>query len=848
MKNPEISSLIEDAVFSQKNIISLPAGTPDEDVRAALRDIMRQHPEFFWFSHQYSYFASNSLLYLGYNFPAKKRRIFEIEIRKVVDNYFQPLKLEGLNEFGKVAYVYKWIKEYTDYNPHSSFNQTVYSVLINRSSVCTGYAKTAQYLLGLIGIESKLVFGKFHKDPTDTGRHAWNIVRIDGNWYHVDFSLADPVMGYLLADDEKPKEYDGLLWNYFCKPTSYILKSRSIERPDDYPPCIGDIDKYAHVALIPKNAGVRVLKSDSGTQSQVFVFPDDKHSVIKDGRESSESLHREYEILRKLKGCKHVVDARELCDKGLVLENLTPWSELLASHYYRPDEESLRKILFQLSVGLTECLRHGIVFTDIHYNNVFVNGQGIFKWGDFGTAYGSDGSGNIPPEMIGENGIPFGSLWFMAPETYRRKIFTQSSAIYSMAMMAYFVMNGMRPPFWKGGGDDTVALQRKWNGDFIVAPSSAVFPHLAPLVCDILNSGDNPVFHSIDEFISALFNLNYVPRNPRSASSNQAPPSSCAPMPCHADDDFARPLASSAPVDSDVFVSTMMTPPRDLNPGVTHVIKREKKSIWKKIFSKKVKGENLYASVFAPSEVEVDSYFMVRAFIHRPEDSSRIESLLKDIDPKAVKKANKPLGILVSPGDKITAILQMTPGVSVENPIAVDNWHDTHLEFDFICRLEDITGHNLFGRVLIAVNDMPAGDLSFLIDIVEKKGTEKNTAVVSRKYSRIFISYAHADYEKVKGIAEGCRINGTDYFFDRHTLKAGDIFKDKIMEYIGKADLFVLCWSKNAAESEWVRLECEHAIQLIDNGKNLAIYPLSLPPEAPLPTVMAQKYHFIPLQ
>ena len=86
---------------------------------------------------------------------------------------------------------------------------------------------------------------------------------------------------------------------------------------------------------------------------------------------------------------------------------------------------------------------------------------------------------------------------------------------------------------------------------------------------------------------------------------------------------------------------------------------------------------------------------------------------------------------------------------------------------------------------------------------------------------------------------------GKDYFFDRHSLKAGDIFKDIILNYIDNADMFVLCWSKNAAESEWVQIEREHALNLVRKGKSsLYIYPISLQPEAPLPQDMSDKYNF----
>lgn len=102
--------------------------------------------------------------------------------------------------------------------------------------------------------------------------------------------------------------------------------------------------------------------------------------------------------------------------------------------------------------------------------------------------------------------------------------------------------------------------------------------------------------------------------------------------------------------------------------------------------------------------------------------------------------------------------------------------------------------------------------------------------------------------ELIERAAEWCCTPGSDYFFDSHTLQAGDLFKDKILQDIDNADLFVLCWSKNAAESEWVQIERKHALELIERGNHqLAIYPLSMTLEAPLPADMSDKYNFATL-
>ena len=153
----DIQETIGDAIIHEIPSVVLSEGTLSDDVRKAIRIFMRKHPEIFWFYHQYSYDENKRELNLRYNFTPQKRDFFKAEIDKAVKCLFQPEKLLNLSELNKVACVYKWIASNTTYNEYSSFNQTIYSVLINRNSVCTGYAKTAQYLLGLLGVESHLV-------------------------------------------------------------------------------------------------------------------------------------------------------------------------------------------------------------------------------------------------------------------------------------------------------------------------------------------------------------------------------------------------------------------------------------------------------------------------------------------------------------------------------------------------------------------------------------------------------------------------------------------------------------------------------------------------------------------
>ena len=101
----------------------------------------------------------------------------------------------------------------------------------------------------------------------------------------------------------------------------------------------------------------------------------------------------------------------------------------------------------------------------------------------------------------------------------------------------------------------------------------------------------------------------------------------------------------------------------------------------------------------------------------------------------------------------------------------------------------------------------------------------------------------------MKFCATAFQAQGVDYFFDRHYLKAGDVYPLMIKEYINSADLFILCWSKNAAESDYVTLERRHALELaypqVDMDKaTITIHPISIEPHADYPSDMKEVYNF----
>ena len=76
-----------------------------------------------------------------------------------------------------------------------------YALLVNGTGVCDTYASAYQYLMTNCGVECITV-------SSTAMNHAWNMVKLNGSWYHVDCTWDDPV-----ADRVGLSRYDFFLLN-----------------------------------------------------------------------------------------------------------------------------------------------------------------------------------------------------------------------------------------------------------------------------------------------------------------------------------------------------------------------------------------------------------------------------------------------------------------------------------------------------------------------------------------------------------------------------------------------------------------------------------------------------------
>ena len=123
-----------------------------------------------------------------------------------------------MTEYEKELYLHDTLAEMVTYR-ESANAHNAYGALVEGVAVCEGYAEAFQYLLHRADIWSYLVIGSSRGEG-----HSWNMVQIDGAYYHVD----------LTWNDQDETVYHG----YFNVTDTQIKKDHTIDTtPYDLPKC-----------------------------------------------------------------------------------------------------------------------------------------------------------------------------------------------------------------------------------------------------------------------------------------------------------------------------------------------------------------------------------------------------------------------------------------------------------------------------------------------------------------------------------------------------------------------------------------------------------------------------------
>ena len=103
---------------------------------------------------------------------------------------------EGMEPWQMVLSVHEYILTHCIYDYGTANNG--YSALVDGTTACYGYSRLFLEVMERLDIPCKVVIAE---DCGDGTGHAWNVVQLDGHWYHVDLTWDDPMgcptYGYL---------------------------------------------------------------------------------------------------------------------------------------------------------------------------------------------------------------------------------------------------------------------------------------------------------------------------------------------------------------------------------------------------------------------------------------------------------------------------------------------------------------------------------------------------------------------------------------------------------------------------------------------------------------------------
>lgn len=132
--------------------------------------------------------------YLTEEFQTKEKIDLALEEIEKVKAYFVNNKTQNI--YKNIKLVHDYLIESIDYDQSiSKVNiYDIYGALVNKTSVCEGYAKAFKYLMDSVQIPCIIVIGKATNSEGNTENHAWNYVQINDVWYAVDCTWDDPIL------------------------------------------------------------------------------------------------------------------------------------------------------------------------------------------------------------------------------------------------------------------------------------------------------------------------------------------------------------------------------------------------------------------------------------------------------------------------------------------------------------------------------------------------------------------------------------------------------------------------------------------------------------------------------
>ncbi len=217
--------ILKDAVYNYEEEAVFPKKLSPDMMRKLFVAVYYNEEGLFWLTSMFYRPAENSdRLKLTYRFDREASEKMQEEIDARTAEIFSGFD-ESTSDYEKLLAFHDSIVLGCTFNMGTEYGNTIYGVLCDGYAQCEGYAFTFDYLCKLAGIDCYTVTGTNLEGES----HAWNIVKLDGEWYHVDCTWDDPILDP--PDTEFIRYYYFLVSDYDIAGVTHIPDSSYFTLP-----------------------------------------------------------------------------------------------------------------------------------------------------------------------------------------------------------------------------------------------------------------------------------------------------------------------------------------------------------------------------------------------------------------------------------------------------------------------------------------------------------------------------------------------------------------------------------------------------------------------------------------
>ncbi|MZQ75668.1 MAG: DUF5050 domain-containing protein [Peptoclostridium sp.] len=247
----QLESMLYDAMTDRKASFEAvyTGGTSDmlNDMEAVFENVTASDDylkfSYTFISYGYSGYPGNYRIYYNMTYLTSKEQEDYVDSR--VDGILSEIVLPGMSSFEKELaihdYIVKNVEYDTSYKEHSA-----YAALAYGKTVCQGYSLLAYKMLEEAGVQARIVEGD------ESMNHAWNMVNIDGNWYHSDLTWDDPL----------PDVKNRTMYTYFNLSDERMSGDHFWDKAT-YPDCTSEKYSYMNEVTYPVTMDGRLYYSSS---------------------------------------------------------------------------------------------------------------------------------------------------------------------------------------------------------------------------------------------------------------------------------------------------------------------------------------------------------------------------------------------------------------------------------------------------------------------------------------------------------------------------------------------------------------------------------------------------------